>query len=161
MRTAALVLAINLVAAPALAQSAAQVVRAQAGDDCPRCNLFQADLGDKQLKGRDYSGAMLRQSELSLSVFNHATFAGADLRDANGYGALFIGASFAGANMTNATFVGANLEGADFRGAQLSGVDFSGAEIDPAVGLSQGQLDEACGDAATRLPRGYHIRECR
>jgi uncharacterized protein YjbI with pentapeptide repeats len=161
MKTAALVIALSLVAAPALAQNAAQVARAQAGGDCPHCNLFQADLGNKELKGRDFAGARLRQSDMSLSVFNHSTFAGADLRDVNGYGALFTDVSFAGANLTNATLVGSYLQGANFRGAHLSGVNFSGAELDRARGLSQGQLDEACGDDATRLPPGYRIPECR
>ena len=161
MKTAAIVVALSLAAAPALAQNAAQVARAQGGADCPHCNLFQANLGNKELKGRNYAGARLRQSDLSLSVFNHSTFAGADLRDVNAYGALFTDASFAGANLTNATFVGAYLEGANFRGARLTGVNFAGAEMDRAVGLTQQQLDEACGDDTTRLPRGYRIPPCR
>jgi uncharacterized protein YjbI with pentapeptide repeats len=161
MKTAALVIALSLAAAPALAQNAAQVARARDGGDCPRCNLFQADLGNKELKGRDFAGARLRQSDMSLSVFNHTTFAGADLRDVNGYGALFTDTNFAGANMTNATLVGSYLQGANFRGARLSGVNFSGAEMDRAEGLSQAQLDEACGDESTRLPRGLRLPDCR
>jgi uncharacterized protein YjbI with pentapeptide repeats len=161
MKAASLVIALSFAAAPALAQNAAQVARAQAGGDCPRCDLFQADLGNKALKGHDYAGARLGQSDMSLSVFNHTSFADADMRDVNGYGALFTDANFAGANMTNATMVGSYLEGANFRGARLSGVDFSGAEMDRAVGLSQAQLDEACGDGSTRLPRGLRLPACR
>jgi uncharacterized protein YjbI with pentapeptide repeats len=161
MKTAALVIALSLAAWPALAQNAAQVSRAEAGGDCPHCNLFQADLGNKELKGRDFAGARLRQSDMSLSVFNHTTFAGADLRDVNGYGALFTDVSFAGANMTNATMVGSYLEGANFRGAELSGVNFSGAEMDRAAGLSQAQLNRACGDDSTKLPGGLHLPQCR
>jgi uncharacterized protein YjbI with pentapeptide repeats len=160
MKSIAIALALSLAAIPALAQNAGEVARAEGGASCPHCNLFQADLDNKVLKGKDFAGARLRQSDMSLSVFNHTNFAGADLRDVNGYGALFSGSDFAGADMTNATFVGAFLQGANFRGARLGGVNFSGAEMDRAVGLSQGQLDAACGDESTKLPRGLRLQAC-
>ena len=149
-----------LVGGPASAQNAGQIDRARDGASCPHCNLFQADFSNLQLKGLDFAGARLRQADLSASVMNHTSFAGADLRDVNAYGGVFTGTSFAGANLTNASFVGAYLEGANFRGAQLEGVNFSGAEMERAFGLTQGQLAGACGDEATRLPRGLHLRSC-
>ena len=161
MKSFALIMALSLAAVPAFAQNAAEVGRAQDGADCPRCNLFQADLSNRDLAGRDFAGARLRQADLSVSVFDHSRFQGDDLRDVNGYGGRFTGADFAGANMTNATFVGAYLEGADLRGANLSGVNFSGAEMARAVGLSQSQLNGACGDQSTTLPAGLHLQACR
>ncbi|MFI4973404.1 MAG: pentapeptide repeat-containing protein [Caulobacterales bacterium] len=145
---------------PASAQNLAQIDHARAGADCPHCNLFQADFGGTRLKGRNFAGARLRQADFSASVMNRTSFAGADLRDVNAYGAVFTGTNFAGANLTNASFVGAYLEGANFRGARLAGVNFSGAEMGRAVGLTQGQLSEACGDEATELPQGLRIRRC-
>jgi uncharacterized protein YjbI with pentapeptide repeats len=145
---------------PAVAQNASQIEHARSGASCPHCNLFQADFSNLEMKGRDFAGARLRQSDMSAAVMNHTSFAGGDLRDVNAYGAVFTGAVFAGANLTNASFVGAYLEGADFRGANLSGVNFSGAEMDRAVGLTQPQLSEACGDEATALPRGLHLHAC-
>jgi uncharacterized protein YjbI with pentapeptide repeats len=161
MKSVALIAALALAAAPAFAQNAAQVGRAMDGASCPHCNLFQADLSNKNLAGRDFAGARLRQADLSVSVFDHSRFEGGDLRDVNGYGARFTGADFAGADMTNSTFVGAYLEGANLRGARLSGVNFAGAEMARAVGLSQAQLNAACGDEATQLPRGLRIPACR
>jgi len=160
MKLPALAIALTLAGFPASAQNAAQIERARAGASCPHCNLFQADMSNMTQKGRDYAGARLRQADLSLSVFNHSNFAGADLRDVNGYGALFSSANFAGANMTNATFVGSLLEGANFRGAVLSGVNFSGAEMERARGLTAAQLAGACGDAATKAPKGLRLRPC-
>jgi hypothetical protein len=32
--------------------------------------------------------------------------------------------------------------------------------MDRAVGLTQSQLNEACGDEATTLPRGLRLRTC-
>jgi len=147
-------------AAPALAQNAAQIDHARAGASCPRCNLFQADFGGARLRGRNYSGARLRQADLSLSVMNRTSFAGADMRDVNAYGGVFSSANFAGADLTHATFVGTYLQGANFSGARLEGTNFSGAEMDRARGLTQRQLDAACGDEATTLPAGLRIRAC-
>jgi uncharacterized protein YjbI with pentapeptide repeats len=154
-------LATALVAAmPAQAQNAGQIRQARGGASCPGCNLFQADMSGAELRGRNYAHARLRQADLSMSVMNGTRFTGADLRDVEAYAGVFTGASFAGANLTNASFVGTYLQGANFSGAVLEGTNFSGAEMDRATGLSQGQLSRACGDQATRLPRGLSIRPC-
>src|SRR5580658_6091933 len=142
--------AFGFAAQPAAAQNAAQIEHARDGASCPHCNLFQADFSNLELKDRDFAGARLRQADMSAAVMNHTTMAGADLRDVNAYGAVFTGVSFAGANMTNASFVGTYLEGANFRGA----------EMDRAIGLTQSQLNEACGDDSTTLPRGLRLRSC-
>lgn len=161
MKSLVLAAALSLVALPALAQNATEIAKVQAGANCPHCNLFQVDLYNRQVKGRDFAGARMRQADFSLSVFNKTDFAGADLRDVNAYGALFGGASFRHADMTNATFVGAYLEGANLSGANLTGVNLSGAEMDRASGLSQGQLNRACGDETTTLPHGLHVPTCK
>lgn len=148
-------------AAPALAQNPSQIAKVRGGASCPGCNLFQADLANLTLRGQNLAKARLRQADLSAAVMNRANFSGGDLRDVNAYGGVFGGASFARTDLTNASFVGAYLESANFSGANLSGVNFSGAEMDRAVGLSQGQLNRACGDDSTRLPRGLSIPGCR
>jgi uncharacterized protein YjbI with pentapeptide repeats len=148
-------------ASPALAQNAAQVASIQRGGNCPGCNLFQADMANKELKGRNYSKARLRQADFSASVMNGSNFSGADMRDLNAYGVVFTGVNMAGADLTNATFVGAYLQGANFRGAKLAGANFSGAEMDRAIGLTQTQLSQACGDGSTRLPKGLSAPPCR
>jgi uncharacterized protein YjbI with pentapeptide repeats len=146
--------------ASVMAQNAGQIARAQAGASCAKCNLFQAEFGGLELKGKNFAGARLRQANFSLGIFNRSSFAGADLRDLDAYGALFSSANFSGANMTNANFVGTYLEGANLRGAILDGANFSGAEMGSARGLTQRQLDKACGDEATILPSGLRIRYC-
>ena len=163
---APLVLALLLVAplllvfTPARAQNPAQIAHAKAGANCPGCNLFQADFANAELRGRNFAHARLRQADLSTATATRTDFAGADLRDLNAYGAVFGGADFAGADLTNASFVGTYLEGARFRGARLGGVNFSGAEMERATGLTQAQLDAACGDAATVSPPGLHLHPC-
>ena len=159
-RLAPLAALLALGASPALAQNAGQVHSVQGGANCPGCNLFQADLGGRDMDGRNLSSARLRQSTLSLAVMNRANFAGADLRDVDAFGGVFTSSNFSGANLTNANFVGTHLQGANFRGATLTGANFSGAEMDRAVGLTQRQLNGACGDQATRLPHGMFIPAC-
>ena len=164
MKTAliALSLAASLAAvSPASAQNATLVAKVQAGGSCPHCNLFQADLGNKTMIHRNLAGARLRQSDMSLSALDYTTMAGADLRDVNGYAGRFTGVNFSGADMTNSTFVGAYLGGANLRGARLAGANFSGAEMAKTVGLTQAQLNAACGDEKTTLPNGLHIPACK
>ena len=153
-------LAILALAAPAVAQNAGQIDRARSGASCPHCNLFQADFSSHRLTGRNFAGARLRQADLSAAVMNHTVFAGGDLRDVNAYGGVFSGAVFSGADLTHASFVGTYLQGANFTGAKLIGTNFSGAEMSHARGLSQHQLQDACGDEATTLPPGLRIPHC-
>jgi uncharacterized protein YjbI with pentapeptide repeats len=142
------------------AQNPALIAKARGGANCPGCNLFQADLANLELKNRNFAGARLRQADMSAAVLTHSRFDRADLRDLNGYGGVFTGASFAHADLTNASFVGAYLEGANFSGAHLNGVNFSGAEMERAIGLTAAQLASACGDPATKAPRGLRLRPC-
>ena len=64
------------------------------------------------------------------------------------------------ANLEGTTFVGAYLGGARMNGAVVTGANFSGAELDSAIGITQAQLNTACGDATTTLPAGMTIPIC-
>ncbi|SDM60396.1 pentapeptide repeat-containing protein [Maricaulis salignorans] len=147
--------------AAAYAQDASQIARVQAGQSCPGCNLFQAELGYRDLPGIDVSGSRLRQANLALSTMNRANFDNTNLSLANLFGARFTSASFRNADLTGATLVGAYFGSANLSGAQLSGANISGAEMTTATGLTQSQLNGACGDASTLLPAGLHVRPCR
>ena len=149
-----------LSAVPAAAQNAAQISRVRAGNSCPGCNLFQGDFSGMEVRGLNLAGARLRQADLSLSVMNRTRFSRADMRDVEAYGGVFSGSNFAGADLTNASFVGAYLDGSTLSGAKLNGTNLSGAQLARVVGLTQGQLNQACGDDATVLPRGLRIPAC-
>lgn len=150
-----------LSATPVLAQNPSQIASVQKGANCSGCNLFQADLQALELKSKNLSGSRLRQADLSIAVMNYTNFSGTDMRDVNAYATVFTGANFSRANLTNASFVGTYLQGARFTGATLTGANFSGAEMDRAVGLTQAQLNQACGDDSTTLPPGMRIPACR
>ena len=161
MKILAAAAVLALMAAPAIAQNSGQISSTRGGASCPGCNLFQADFSNLEMRGRNFSGARLRQSNLSLATMNAANFSGADLRDVDAFGGLFTGSNFSGANMANSSWVGAYMGSSRFRGANLIGANFSGAEMDRASGLTQAQLDQACGDQATTLPPGLRIPVCR
>ncbi|MDG1417321.1 MAG: pentapeptide repeat-containing protein [Maricaulis sp.] len=159
-----MILAIGLMIAlsgPVMAQDAGQIAGVQSGQACVDCNLFQADLSYRNLPGIDVSRSRLRQANLSLATMNNATFDGADLSVANLFGARFTGASFANTNLRDAILVGSHFGGANLSGAEMSGANLSGAEMQSATGLTQNQLDTACGDRSTQLPSGLHIGSCR
>ena len=113
-----------------------------------------------EVRGLNLAGARLRQADLSLTVMNRTRFSRADMRDVEAYGGVFSGSNFAGADLTNASFVGAYLDGSTMSGAKLSGTNLSGAQLARAIGLTQGQLNQACGDDATVLPSGLRIPAC-
>jgi len=161
MKRLALVFALAAVfAAPALAQNAGEISRVQSGSSCSGCNLFQADLAYRDLPNVNLSGSRLRQASLSLSTMNGANFSRSDLSIADMFGGRFTGASFANANLQNANLVGAYFGSANFSGAVLTGAILSGAEMENVRGLTQAQLDTACGDRDTRLPAGLRIPAC-
>jgi len=153
-------LALLAAAVPAAAQNQGQISQAQRGASCPKCNLFQADFTGLEVHSRNFAGARLRQSDMSLAVMNRTNFAGADLRDVEAYGAVLSGGNFSAADLTHASFVGAYLVGSNFAGARLEGTNFSGASLNGAKGLSQAQLNRACGDPSTGLPPGLRIPQC-
>jgi uncharacterized protein YjbI with pentapeptide repeats len=149
------------VAAPAFAQNASQIASVKAGRSCPGCNLFQADFDYEDISGKNLSGARIRQSDMSLSTADRANFSRADLSLANMYGIRATGTNFARANLAQAVLVGGYFTGSNFAGANLTGTNISGAEMANARGLTQGQLNSACGDAETTLPRGLRVAACQ
>lgn len=141
-------------------QRDAIATRVRGGDSCARCDLFQIDLSYQNLGGRDFSGARIRQSDLSLATADRARFHGANMSLANMFGMRASSADFTEANLDHATLVGAYFGGARFTGAVLSGANLSGAELNDATGLTQVQLNAACGDSSTVLPTGLTIPRC-
>jgi uncharacterized protein YjbI with pentapeptide repeats len=174
MRRAALALCLLALTTPALARAPgaaegpttnqaerdAMAERIRAGASCAGCDLFQIDLSYGSISGRDFSGARIRQGDLSLVTADRTRFRGANMSLTNLFGARLTGADLSDANLEHATLVGAYLGRARFDRAALTGADFSGAELNGATGLTQTQLNEACGDAATLLPPGLTIPIC-
>jgi len=142
------------------AERDAIAARVRSGASCANCDLFQISLAYQSVAGRNFSGARIRQADLSLATADRARFHGANMSLTNFFGARLSGADLSDTNLEGATLVGAYLGGARLTGAVLDGANLSGAELADAVGVTQAQLNTACGDATTTLPAGMTIPTC-
>jgi hypothetical protein len=80
---------------------------------------------------------------------------GADLRAAKLTYVDLKGADLSAANLTGARMARAHLDGANLRGTNLTVADLKGAD-----GLTQDQLDSACGSERTQLDPALTIKPC-
>ncbi len=148
-------------ALPAMAQNKTSIASVKAGKSCAGCNLFQADLAYTDGQKMNLSSTRLRQSNLMLATYDDVNFSGATLSVSNLFGARFNRCDFRKADLRNATAVGTYFGSSNLSGANLSGANFSGANLSIARGLTQSQLNLACGDQSTKLPAGMTIPRCR
>lgn len=145
-----------------------------AGADLTEANFEHARLAGADLSGAvlakahgdraDFTGALLRNSDMSKAEmartdFTGADFTGAKLEKAELGRAVLADAVLDGADLTRAEiaralFAGASLNGADMTGAYTYLARFEGTDLTQVKGLTQQQLDAACGDAGTKLPEG-------
>src|SRR5579871_4359142 len=111
---------------------------------------------------------------ISQALSAPATMRGADRSDtclragldqlANSSGALlcvsstdFRNASFRGTDLSGTNLAHANMDGADVTDAAMLTTSFYGTDLTRVKGLSQKQLDQACGDPATKVPRNMSV----
>jgi len=113
--------------------------------DCPGCQLQGANLVNTCVKAKDLHGANFDGANATLMCMSFANFRGA---------------SFRGAILDAANLASAKLDGADMTGARTHITSFLGTDLTHVKGLTQAQLDAACGDAKTRLPPGLKVHFC-
>ncbi|MDE2134522.1 MAG: pentapeptide repeat-containing protein [Alphaproteobacteria bacterium] len=113
--------------------------------DCPYCVLAGADLANTCVKGGNLRGADFDNARLVLMCMSFADFRGATFRRAD----------LSGANLASA-----DLDGADLTGANMTITSIKGADLTHVRGLTQKQLDAACGDTDTKVPSGMKVQTC-
>jgi uncharacterized protein YjbI with pentapeptide repeats len=113
--------------------------------NCPHCNLAGADLTNQCVKGGNLTGADFDNARLVLMCMSYANFKNATFR----------GADLSGANLAHAVLDGANLTG-----AQMTITSIKGTDLTRVRGLTQAQLDTACGDTDTKVPAGMAVKTC-
>lgn len=114
--------------------------------------------------------ANLRRADLSRGKFQHNDFSGANLESVKAPDVNFEGSNFEGAqlnhmNLDKAILDGSTLKGATFgyasmTEASLKGANLSDAKMSNVQGLNQAQLDMACGNAKTELPKQLFVSYC-
>lgn len=113
--------------------------------DCVGCRLAGADLANTCVKEHDLHGADFDGANATLMCMSYANFSGA---------------TFRGTNLSGANLAHANLDGADLTGAEMTITSIKGTDLTHARGLTQTQLDAACGDADTKVPAGMRVKTC-
>ena len=109
--------------------------------------LHGANVANLEIQDAMLSGARLTKANLSDAILPRAHLSGARFRRAN-----LSGAQLRRADLSDAKFWGANLSEAMLQDANLSGADLCGVDAkssqyeEPARGLTQAQLNEACAD---------------
>jgi uncharacterized protein YjbI with pentapeptide repeats len=147
MRAALALLCLWLLAVSARAADPAAVARIHGGIvDCVGCNLAGADLTNTCVKEHDLHGADFTGANATLMCMSFANFTGV---------------SFRNAELSGANLAGAKMDGADLTGAGTSITSFLGTDLTKVKGLTQKQLNVACGDATTKLPPGLKIHNCQ
>lgn len=113
---------------------------------CKYCDLTDAPLGGRDMRGADFqnanlSGAVLVKANLGerpmekrtlVSNFEDANLRRADFSGANLHLANFTGAYLREANLTGADLGDAVLQNANLKGAVLAGANLKGAKVDGA-----------------------------
>jgi uncharacterized protein YjbI with pentapeptide repeats len=117
--------------------------------DLHRADLHCADLQQAELDGADLHCADLHSADLHEAALEWADLHRADLHEADLHGAI----------LREADLREADLHGADLGEADLEHADLRGADLTRVKGLTQTQLNAAQGDATTRLPSGFLVKD--
>ena len=131
-----------------------------AGAAADKANFAKIEAYRTSFAGISAQGASFVGAEAPRADFSGANLTGAD------FGKAELGrADFRKATITGGNFPLANLSRADFQGAVFRGplnfdraflflTRIEGLDLSAAASLSQWQVDLACGDANTKLPKG-------
>jgi hypothetical protein len=122
--------------------------------------LVRAELNRAHLAKADLSDADLFKAKLAKAKLGKAILIGTNLSEADLSGTDLIKATSVETDPIKATSVETDVRKADLRETILSGADLSGANFIQTQTLTQQQLDEACGDEATKLPPGLTVQPC-
>lgn len=132
--------------------------------------LYRTDFSYAQLRAPVFTDAILadtvfQRADVTRGNFSRAIIRGGIFRDADMTGSVFDNTRFEltdlqDADLSATSFRGAVFDNTRLHGASLTVADLSGADLRTARGLTQSQLDRACGNVATRLPEGMSISSC-
>ncbi len=109
-----------------------------------KANLAGVTLKKSELLRADFSNANLENADLSKAELGRAVFAEANLN----------GADLSYSNVARANFSEAQLENVNLTRAYTYLTRIEGVDLSKTIGLTQEQLELACGDLHTRLPNG-------
>lgn len=135
-----------------------------------RAVLRSSTLSDVNLVSSNFILADLHKADLTGGNFTNSDFTKARLKSTDAMNAVFANANFTKAKLDRGDFTGSDFSGAKFidtkfgdaevKDANFVGANFSGAEMVELSGLTQSQLDSACGSKETQLPESFSLKVC-
>jgi len=134
-----------------------------AGSNAEKANFtriegYRTNFQSVSASGASFVSAELQRADFSNAMLDAADFQKAELGRANFAGATVSGANFGRANLSRVNLNQAKFDGAlDLTGAFLFLTRLEGVDLTQAKGLQQWQIDQACGDDATKLPAGLQV----
>lgn len=118
-----------------------------------RVEAYRTSFSGISAKGSSFASAELQRADFSDADLTGADFQKAELGRARFGAARLTGSRFALANLSRANIHAITFEGPiDFSGAFMFLTRIEGMDLSAATGLTQAQIELACGDGATRLP---------
>ncbi len=132
--------------------------------------LSGTTLSDARLTNSSFIKADFRKADLTGGDFSSSIFSGAHFLRADAVNAIFVSADFSDARLDRSDFTGADFTNAHFlrtrfgdailTRAKLDNAVFEAADLGSVMGLTQEQLDTACGIGKTALPDGIVLKAC-
>jgi uncharacterized protein YjbI with pentapeptide repeats len=122
--------------------------------------LINANLWRADVRSADLTEATLNGARLAHAKFANANLRLADLSDTNLKGADLLRADLRGTDLSGSELDGANLFGARMHEADILGSVFNGVNFSNSTGLTQDQLDQACGSNVRGLASDLKIKPC-
>jgi len=118
-----------------------------------RVEGYRADFEGVSAPGASFASAELQRANFSGAKLDDADFQKAELGRANFKDATISNGKFAMANLSRVNLSEAKLAGEiDLSGTFLFLTRLEGLDLSQAKGLQQWQIDQACGNADTKLP---------
>jgi curved DNA-binding protein CbpA len=118
----------------------------------PDLSEIQLTLHQRQLGPSNGGPINFQGADLERAVLRYATLTGADLEGGRLVGADLTHARLDKANLAGADLTDANLDQADLTGALLDQAVLFGADLSDTRNLTLAQVEQAFGDASTKLP---------
>lgn len=125
-----------------------------AGADLTKIQGSRSEFEGADLAGATLIKAVLLRASLRNAILSNADLSKAELGRADMSGADLTGANLSYANIARASFAKAVMAAANFDGAYTLLARFEGVDLSAARGMTQDQLDVACGDGETIPPSG-------
>jgi uncharacterized protein YjbI with pentapeptide repeats len=120
-----------------------------------RVEGYRTNFSGSSARSASFQSAELQRADFTKASLTGANFQKAELGRAKFTGAVLGDNRFAFANIARANFSQAEIGGPlDFTGAYLYLTRIEGTDLSSATGLDQSQINLACGDGSTKLPRG-------